>query len=335
MSDAAGPLLEVEDLTKVFRPRATSIAGGRTPPVHAVDGVSFTLGAREALALVGESGSGKTTIAKLLLDLERPTSGHVRYKGVAVAGQKGGYRSAVQAVFQDPSASLDPRRNVRHSVTEPLVVIHKTARAEREKRLEELLELVGLDRSVADSYPHELSGGMQQRVAIARALAPWPSVLILDEPVSSLDVSIKAQVMNLLKDLRDELDLSYVLIAHDLATVRFLADRVAVLYLGRIVELGQSEDVFQHPLHPYTQTLLTASAVKRPGALQVEDSELLSDVGSASNLPSGCRFHPRCPWVFERCPEVDPALERRGTGHPVACIAYDHDKAIKNVVTID
>ena len=320
------PLLEVRNLTKVFRPRATSIAGARKPPVHAVDGVSFAVSEREALALVGESGSGKTTLAKLLLDLERPSSGDVFFKGAPVKGgrrrRRDGYRAAVQAVFQDPAASLDPRRPVGHSISEPLKVIHHATKANRDARVKELLELVGLDASVADSYPHELSGGMQQRVAIARALSPWPSVIVLDEPVSSLDVSIKAQVMNLLKDLKEELGLAYLLIAHDLATVRFLADRVAVLYLGRVVEIGRSESVFLNPLHPYTQTLLAASAVKRPGHRGIEDSALLAQVGSASDLPPGCRFNPRCPWALDQCTKVDPPLEQHGD-HLAACIAYD------------
>lgn len=319
---ATGHLLDVVNLEKHFHARGTI---GARPVVKAVDGVTFHLAAQEALALVGESGSGKTTLAKLLLDLEKPTSGRVLYRGKDVSpglrGRHSTYRSAVQAVFQDPSASLDPRRPVRHSIGEPLKVIHKMNAADRTKRLNELLELVGLDRSVADTYPHELSGGMQQRVAIARALAPWPSVIILDEPVSSLDVSIKAQVMNLLKDLKDELGLSYLVIAHDLATVRFLADRIAVLYLGKIVEAGACEDVFERPKHPYTRSLLVASAAKRPGQ-RTQAFDQPPAVGSASDLPSGCRFHPRCQWTFDGCDKEEPALDEVAEHHFAACHAY-------------
>jgi oligopeptide/dipeptide ABC transporter ATP-binding protein len=322
----AGPVMEVRELHKHFQPNRTALAGRKRPVVRAVDGVSFALQPHETVALVGESGSGKSTLVKLLLGLEQPTSGQVAFRGGQLSKRRRAsktYRSEVQAVFQDPAASLDPRRRIGHSIAEPLSVIHGTPRTERQARVAELLELVGLPESAADAFPHELSGGMQQRVAIARALAPWPSVLILDEPVSALDVSIKAQVMNLLKDLQDKLDLSYLIVAHDLATVRFLADKIAVMYLGRVVEYGATEEVFTNPQHPYTQALLTASAAKRPGqAIEVNDSSLLADVGSASNLPSGCRFHPRCPWATELCAAEDPALGRTEPGHEVACHAY-------------
>jgi peptide/nickel transport system ATP-binding protein/oligopeptide transport system ATP-binding protein len=322
-----GAIMEVQRLRKDFRPSRTALSGRHKPVVKAVDDVSFALEPRRTMALVGESGSGKTTLVKMLLDLERPTAGTVLFKGVSLgAGRRrshAGYRAAVQAVFQDPSASLDPRRTVRYSIGEPLRVIHRTPRPERDERVRELLELVGLDAPAADGYPHELSGGMQQRVAIARALAPWPSVLILDEPVSALDVSIKAQVMNLLKDLQEKLGLAYLVVAHDLATVRFLADRVAVMYLGRLVEVGEVEAVFENPRHPYTQALLAASLAKRPGAtVDVEDTALMANVGSASDLPSGCRFHPRCPWAVELCSRDDPSLLAVSSDQHAACHAY-------------
>ena len=322
----AGPVMEVRDLHKHFQPKRSALSGRNRPVVRAVDGVSFALRPHETLALVGESGSGKSTLAKLLLGLEQPTSGEVAFRGGALSrGRKASktYRSEVQAVFQDPAASLDPRHRIRHSIGEPMKVIHGTPKEERAERIAELLDLVSLPQSVADSYPHELSGGMQQRVAIARALAPWPSVLILDEPVSALDVSVKAQVMNLLKDLQDRLHLSYLIVAHDLATVRFLADSIAVMYLGRIVEFGDTEQVFVDPQHPYTQALLTASAAKRPGeAIVVDDTATLAEVGSASDLPPGCRFNPRCPWVVESCRRDEPLLLTTSVDHEVACLAY-------------
>jgi oligopeptide/dipeptide ABC transporter ATP-binding protein len=323
------PVMEVRDLVKHFQPSRTALSGSSKPVVRAVDGVSFALHQHETVALVGESGSGKSTLVKLLLGLEQPTAGEVVFRGGQLSKRRKAsktYRAEVQAVFQDPAASLDPRRKIGYSISEPVSVIHGKSKREREERVAELLELVGLPQSSADAYPHELSGGMQQRVAIARALAPWPSVLILDEPVSALDVSIKAQVMNLLKDLQQKLDLSYLIVAHDLATVRFLANKIAVMYLGRVVEYGDTEEVFTNPQHAYTQALLSASAAKRPGQkIEVSDSSLLADVGSASNLPSGCRFHPRCPWATEVCAAEDPQLILTQPGHEVACHGYRDD----------
>jgi oligopeptide/dipeptide ABC transporter ATP-binding protein len=309
-----GPLLDVRDVRKHFpivrmfgRPRAW---------VRAVDGVSVHLNRGETVSLVGESGCGKTTLGKLILGLEKPTSGEVAFTG------------SVEAVFQDPWSSLNPRRRVVQIVGEPLVAAgrpgggRKPATAEVEARVQELLQFVGLDPRVSRNFPHEFSGGQRQRIAIARALAVRPSLIVLDEPVSALDVSIRAQIINLLRDIQSELGTSYLMIAHDLATVRFLSRRVAVMYLGVIVEEGPCAGVFDSPLHPYTEALLSASLPLKPGGPR-KRIRLEGEVPSAVNPPSGCRFHTRCPKAFDRCAREVPAPRQPAPGHTVACHLYE------------
>jgi oligopeptide/dipeptide ABC transporter ATP-binding protein len=295
--------------------------------LQAVDGISFDIAPHETLSLVGESGCGKTTTAKLVLRLEKPTSGSVTFRNQDVHKLKRAglrqYRAAVQAVFQDPWSSLNPRMRARDIISEPLRVNLHLGKKEREERVGELLETVGLTRAMASNYPHEFSGGMRQRVAVARALSLSPSLIVLDEPVSALDVSIRAQIMNILKDLQIKHGMAYLLIAHDLATVRYLSHRVAVMYLGRIVEDAASEDLFRDPIHPYTKALLSAALPALPGD-KSEQIILRGDVPSPVNPPSGCRFHPRC-WLRqelgdpERCAVESPALREVLPGHATAC----------------
>jgi oligopeptide/dipeptide ABC transporter ATP-binding protein len=277
------------------------------------------------MSLVGESGCGKTTTAKLILLLEPHTSGSIIFRNQEISSLRGqalrNYRASVQAVFQDPWSSLNPRLRGRAIIGEPLVVNQRLGGAQLRERIDELLTSVGLNRAVANYFPHELSGGMRQRLAIARALALNPSLVVLDEPVSALDVSIRAQIMNLLKDLQDRFGMSYLLIAHNLATVRYLSHRMAVMYVGRLVEYGDSEDVFSNPLHPYTQALISAAAANRPGRAGAEII-LGGDVPSPANPPSGCRFHPRCPAAFARCSQEEPQLRELAPGHKVACHLY-------------
>ena len=309
--------LVVEDLVKHYR--------GPSGTVRAVDGVSFSLAPGETLGLVGESGCGKSTTARMLVRLERPTSGRVLLDGDDVAAARGGelarLRRKVQMVFQDPSSSLDPRRTVAQTLGEVLAV-HRISRteAERRSRVRELLEMVGLGASAEQRYPHQLSGGQRQRVGIARALAVEPEVLVLDEPVSALDVSVRAEVMNLLVRLRRDLGLAYVFISHDLGMVRHISDRVAVMYLGRVVELGAWRRVSDEPMHPYTRALRDAVPVPDP-ALEAarEISTLRGEVPDAVHPPPGCPFHPRCPHAQDRCRTEVPALRETAEAHLAAC----------------
>jgi oligopeptide/dipeptide ABC transporter ATP-binding protein len=293
--------------------------------VQAVNGISFEIRAGETMSLVGESGCGKTTTAKMILLLEKHTAGSITYRGTEIATLRGAalrdYRASVQAVFQDPWSSLDPRMRGRTIIAEPLVINQGLKGKALDRRIDELLAAVGLNRAVAQYFPHELSGGMKQRLAIARALGLGPSVVILDEPVSALDVSIRAQIMNLLKDLQDELGVAYLLIAHNLATVRYLSRRMAVMYLGEIVEHGASEAVFEAPRHPYTQALISAAVANQPGG----EPEIIigDDMPSPAAPPPGCRFHTRCPKAFARCSVERPALREQAPDHAVACHLYD------------
>jgi oligopeptide transport system ATP-binding protein len=309
----AEEILQVKDLTKHFPLTQGVLFQRQVGQVKAVDGVSFELRKGETLGLVGESGCGKSTLAKLLMGMERPTSGTVRFEDRDVFGLSRGelrrLRRRMQMVMQDPYTSLNPRMTVGDIVGEPFAV-HGDPEGGRGTRVRELLEIVGLDPEHVNRYPHQFSGGQRQRIGIARALALRPDVIICDEPVSALDVSVQAQVMNLLADLQREFGLSYVFIAHDLAVVRHISDRVAVMYLGKIVEVGDEEQIYDHPTHPYTQALLSAVPVPDP-ARRGTEIVLEGDVPSPTNPPSGCRFRTRCWKAEDICATDEPALEPR------------------------
>jgi oligopeptide/dipeptide ABC transporter ATP-binding protein len=311
-------LLEVENLVQHFP------APGRRGVVHAVDDVSFTVREGETLGLVGESGCGKTTLGRTLLRLYEPTSGTIRFAGTDITHLREKelrpLRRDMQMVFQDPFASLNPRRRVADLVGDVLAVHGERDKARRRATSVELLERVGLPASMADRYPRALSGGQRQRVGIARALALSPRLLVADEPVSALDVSVQAQVVNLLEDLQRELGLTYLVIAHDLAVVRHIADRIGVMYLGRLVELADADAVHAAPLHPYTEALMSAAPVPDPRASAARQRIVLTgDVPSPIDPPSGCRFRTRCPYATEVCAEVDPPLAEEAPGRLVAC----------------
>lgn len=304
-------LLEVERIVKSYKVRGQSAFGaGRR--LNAVDGVSFSLERGRSLGIVGESGCGKSTTARLILGLETPTSGAIRFAGRRLdemtASERRDYRRTVQAVLQDPWASLDPRMRIGSSIAEPLEINTNLSRVDVRLRVEELLEHVGLQPDMAHQFPHEFSGGQRQRISVARALALEPQIVVLDEPVSALDVSVRAQIMNLLVDVRKLHDASYIMIAHDLATVNYLCHDVAVMYLGQVVEYGSSHEVFSSPQHPYTQALV--SAAKLLGA-DGETVILPGEVPSPEQPPSGCRFHTRCPRAFDQCSIDPPALTSR------------------------
>ncbi|HEX9818544.1 MAG TPA: dipeptide ABC transporter ATP-binding protein [Methylomirabilota bacterium] len=318
-------LLEVRDLVKHFTVGG-GLFGGPRGLVRAVDGVSFSIRPGETLGLVGESGCGKTTTGRCILQLERPTSGQVIFEGRDLAAlDEGALRSIrrkVQVIFQDPYSSLNPRMTVGQIIAEPLGVhgIVPHARRRRE-RVQALLVRVGLLPQHADRYPHQLSGGQRQRVGIARAVAMEPSLIICDEPVSALDVSIQAQIINLLEDLRSELGLTYLFIAHDLSVVRHISDRVAVMYLGKIVEITDRKSLYDDPQHPYTQALLAAVPIPDPELEQRRQRVVLGgEVPSPLNPPSGCVFHPRCPIAVDDCRQEVPALREIRPGHRTACI---------------
>ncbi len=316
------PLLEVENLAKHYEARTGLILGSAVGVVRAVDGIAFTLHPGETLALVGESGCGKSTTARLVLRLIDPTAGSIRFEGADITALTGAalrkLRRRMQIVFQDPFASLNPRMRVGEILEEPLIVHGIGDRAARRDRVQELLRLVGLAAYHAERYPHEFSGGQRQRIGIARALAVEPALVVCDEPVSALDVSIQAQVVNLLKDLQARLGLAYLFIAHDLAVVKHMADRVAVMYLGQIVEQAPKDALFADPRHPYTRTLL--AAIPRPDPHRDRHRPVAGgDVPSPMNPPDGCRFHTRCPFVIDRCRTEIPALTPWSDGHLTAC----------------
>ncbi|HEV8471782.1 MAG TPA: dipeptide ABC transporter ATP-binding protein [Methylomirabilota bacterium] len=322
MSDV---MLEVRNLVKHFEVGG-GLFGGPRGLVRAVDDVSFSLRRGETLGLVGESGCGKTTTGRCILQLERPTSGQIVLEGRDLAGLDAGELRAVrrrmQVIFQDPYSSLNPRMTVGEIVAEPLAVhgLVKGAGA-RHDRVRQLLRQVGLLPQHAARYPHQLSGGQRQRVGIARALAMEPTLIICDEPVSALDVSIQAQIINLLEDLQSELGLTYLFIAHDLAVVRHISDRVAVMYLGKIVELADRKTLYDDPLHPYTRALLSAVPIPDPELEERRERVVLGgEVPSPLNPPSGCVFHPRCPIAVDRCRSVIPELREVKPGHWAACL---------------
>ncbi len=316
------PLLEVRDLHKHF-PIRRGLFGRVTGQVRAVDGVSLSVAPGETLALVGESGSGKTTTGRCILRLMEPTSGAVRFAGTDLLGlaprAMRRMRQQIQVIFQDPFGSLNPRMRVGTIVREPLD-IHRigSGRAERTEMVERLLIRVGLEPGVMDRFPHEFSGGQRQRIGVARALALRPRLIVADEPVSALDVSIQAQVINLLIDLQEEYGVAYLFIAHDLALVERIADRVAVMYLGRIVESAGAGEIFRNPIHPYTKALLQAVPIPDPERIR-ERPEVAEIMPSQAVSSSGCRFRPRCPVAIEVCDRVDPPLVEVGPGHLAAC----------------
>jgi oligopeptide transport system ATP-binding protein len=320
------PILEVEDLVKHFPVQVGIVFKRTVGHVRAVDGVSFELNKGETLGVVGESGCGKSTLAQVLMRLEPPTSGRVRFHGEDVFAKRGkalqSLRRSIQIVLQDPYTSLNPRMTVGDIVGEPFDIHPDVApKGERRKKVQELLDVVGLNPEHINRYPHQFSGGQRQRIGIARALALKPEVIICDEPVSALDVSIQAQVMNLLDELQREFGLSYLFIAHDLSVVRHLSDRVAVMYLGKIVEIGTEDEIYNRPAHPYTQALLSAVPVPDPAVRAARARiRLTGDVPSPVNPPSGCRFRTRCWKATEICEDEEPPLVVRGGGHhPSAC----------------
>ncbi len=317
-------LLRVENLVKHFPIKRGIIIQKTIGAVHAVDGVSFNIHKGETLGLVGESGCGKSTTGRTILQLYRPTSGHVYYNDVDLASIEGEelrlMRRKMQMIFQDPYASLNPRMTVGEIIGEPLV-IHKLAdRKQTQERVEHLLELVGLNAKFYNRFPHEFSGGQRQRIGVARALALNPDLIVCDEPISALDVSIQAQVVNLLEDLQKEFNLTYLFIAHDLSMVKHISDRVAVMYLGVIMELTSRTELYNNPLHPYSQALLSAVPIPDPIIEGKRQRTILKgDVPSPVNPPSGCRFRTRCPIAVDICKEAKPEFREINPGHFVAC----------------
>jgi len=319
------PLLELRDLQKYFPVKTGSLLRRKIGWVKAVDGVDLAIFAGETLGLIGESGCGKTTTSKLILLQEAPTAGTIRFDGEDVSTLRGTalmqYRRKVQVVFQDPYSSLSPRMRVGDIIGEPLEIHTNLSRRALAERVAEVLELVGLQPDLARLFPHEFSGGQRQRIAIARALATNTRLIVLDEAVSALDVSIRAQIMNQLEELQQRLGVSYLFIGHDLATVAHISDRIAVMYLGQIVELADSLELCAKPLHPYTQALFTAALPAHPDERH-QKLAITGEVPSALNPPSGCRFHPRCPHAMPRCAVETPVRKEAASQHIVACHLY-------------
>lgn len=315
------PLLRTEELTKYFPVKKGTF--GKTAYLHAVDGVSLHISRGETLAVVGESGSGKSTLGFVILKLIRPTSGEIYFSGVEISRMREKefkkLRRRMGVVFQDPSASLNPRMTIEQTLTRPLVLHGIKNDDEIEMRITDMLERVGLGKEHSDRYPHELSGGQQQRVAIARAIILNPELIILDEPTSSLDVSVQAQILNLLFRLQKEFNLTYMFISHDLVMVRHVSDRIAVMYLGQIVEVADTDELFDNTIHPYTAALLSAVPIPRPKTGNVKRLIVSGEPPSPINPPKGCRFHPRCMYAVERCRTEEPKLTVGGNDHIVAC----------------
>jgi oligopeptide/dipeptide ABC transporter ATP-binding protein len=321
---AWAPLLEVDNLVVHYQARGSGTVFRRRETVHAIDGVSFSIDRHQTLGLVGESGCGKSTTGRTVLFLERPTSGTVRFEGEDLSKLGGreltALRRRMQIVFQDPIGALNPRHTAGQLIGEPLKLHSLVPRNARRQRVQELLQLVGLPSDAVSRFPHEFSGGQCQRVGIARSLAMEPRLIVLDEPVSALDVSVQAQILQLLTDLQDRFGLSYLFIAHDLAVVGEMSDRVAVMYLGKIVEIADRDPFYARPHHPYTQALLSAVPVPDPELSRAQRRAVVAgEVPSSLAPPSGCRFHTRCPLAQERCRDEEPALRSVGKGHEVAC----------------
>jgi len=326
MTPSGTTLVEVEGLHKHFPVRGGALFAKDRPIVRAVDGIDLQVRAGETLGLVGESGCGKTTTGRVMVRLLRPSAGTVRFAGQEIQDLDGRalrpLRRNMQIIFQDPFGSLNPRMSVAEIIAEPLVIHGEGSRASRDARVAELLDRVGLAREHGARYPHEFSGGQRQRIGIARALSLDPSFLVCDEPVSALDVSIQAQIVNLLQDLQSALGLTYLFISHDLGVIRHIADRVAVMYLGRIVEIAPKRRLYDEPLHPYTRALLASIPRDRPGGAP-RHAAISGDVASPLDPPAGCRFHPRCPLAQDICRRVDPMLETKRPGHRAACHLVD------------
>jgi peptide/nickel transport system ATP-binding protein len=333
-------ILEVDHLVKHFPIKAGILFDREIGRVRAVDDVSFTVRSGETLGLVGESGCGKSTLSRTLLQLIKPTSGSVRFQGREItdlsSGEMRKLRQEMQMIFQDPYASLNPRKRVAQIIGDPMKLHGVSSGDERRKAVQALLERVGLNPEHYNRYPHEFSGGQRQRIGVARALALEPKLIVADEPVSALDVSIQAQIINLLEDLQNDFDLTYLFVAHDLSVVRHVADRIAVMYLGKIVEIGPADEVYSKPIHPYTLSLLSAVPIPDPHANAARNPIVLEgDVPSPANPPSACRFHTRCPFATEICSEVEPQLIDHGNGHWAAChhpLDREHPEAIAAVV---
>ena len=324
-ADATKPLVEIKNLKKYFPVTEGIVIQNKVAEVKAIDDISFKILKGETLGLVGESGCGKTTTGRCILQLERPTSGQIIYDGTDMdtvdRRELNKLRQRIQVIFQDPYSSLNPRMKIGQIISEPMRVHGiEPDSATRNKRVGELLSVCGLSPKMADRYPHEMSGGQRQRVGIARALSLNPEFIVCDEAVSALDVSIQAQVINLLEDLRDEFDLTYLFIAHDLSVVRHLCHRVAVMYLGKLVELAECDELFDNPLNPYTQALLGSVPIPDPEIERKREHRVIEgEVPSPMNPPSGCVFHPRCPKAVENCKEEMPELREIKPGHWVAC----------------
>lgn len=318
------PLLEVKNLKKYF-PVQAGLLQRTVGYVKAVDDVSFYVNKGETLGIVGESGCGKSTTGRMIMRLLDPTDGSILFEGKDISklsqSEIRPYRREIQMVFQDPYASLNPRKTVGNLLEEPYVIHNMYSAKERKEKVQELLEIVGLNAAHYDRYPHEFSGGQRQRIGIARALTLRPKLIVADEPVSALDVSIQSQVLNLMEDLQEEFKLTYIFVAHDLSVVKHISDRVGVMYLGKLAEIGPNDEIYSNPLHPYTQSLLSAVPVPNPKAKR-ERIILKGDVPSPSNPPKGCVFHTRCPKAMDHCKTEVPVLREYGQGHYVACHLY-------------